>query len=245
MEAAYDNMFAKAKTAYFLLHRKCNVMDIHNVFIKIKLFDALIRPILNFGCEVWGPSSLCCKHINDMNNALTNLGCATQLNGTDPVDVDMIVQEAVDKWKSSPITAPFMVRNIPNDLHTGFKSIKYYKWFALQEPTKNFVPFLHRMEQISAVAQFRMCAHWLNCEKRKDMDGNPVPRSSRICQLCSSHTCEDEMHIFDCTFYTDIRSRFNRIFPNARGFMASSSSSQDEDFRTFVNGDGPPTFWSR
>jgi len=40
------------------LMRRCHELDIHNVYIKCHLFDALVRPVMNFRCEVWGPAAL-------------------------------------------------------------------------------------------------------------------------------------------------------------------------------------------
>ena len=38
--------------------RRCSELGIDNVGIKCRLFDALVRPVLCYGCEVWGPSIL-------------------------------------------------------------------------------------------------------------------------------------------------------------------------------------------
>ena len=56
--AAAARMLSKAKTATFLMFRRCYTMGVHNVKTQLHLFDSLVRPILNFGCEVWGPSIL-------------------------------------------------------------------------------------------------------------------------------------------------------------------------------------------
>lgn len=44
----------RAKGAMLCVQRRCNEMGIHNVMIKAYLFNTLVAPILNFGCEVWG-----------------------------------------------------------------------------------------------------------------------------------------------------------------------------------------------
>lgn len=33
-------------------------MGLHNVFMQCRLFDALARPVLNYGCELWGPYAM-------------------------------------------------------------------------------------------------------------------------------------------------------------------------------------------
>ena len=47
---------AKGKRAYFGMVRRCEVMGIQNVGVRVRLFDALVRPVLLYGCEVWGPA---------------------------------------------------------------------------------------------------------------------------------------------------------------------------------------------
>lgn len=48
----------KARGAMFALVKRCNELGIHHVGIKCHLFDALLIPIINYGCEVWGPSNM-------------------------------------------------------------------------------------------------------------------------------------------------------------------------------------------
>jgi exonuclease III len=48
----------KGKHAMYALIRRCHEMDIHNVYIKTRLFDTLVKPIIYYGCEVWCPYSL-------------------------------------------------------------------------------------------------------------------------------------------------------------------------------------------
>ena len=48
----------RGRNALFALYRKCAELDIHNVYTKLHLFDTLVKPILNYGCEIWGPSIL-------------------------------------------------------------------------------------------------------------------------------------------------------------------------------------------
>ena len=52
----------KVDSARFALIRRCYQLDIHNVALKCYLFDTLVKPVINFGCEVWGPGQL---HLGD------------------------------------------------------------------------------------------------------------------------------------------------------------------------------------
>jgi hypothetical protein len=42
-----------ARTATFGLHSRCDALHIRDPKLKCKLFDALICPVYNYGCEVW------------------------------------------------------------------------------------------------------------------------------------------------------------------------------------------------
>jgi hypothetical protein len=46
----------KGRGAMYAMIRRCHELELHNVHIKIRLFDSLVRPIVSYGCEVWGPS---------------------------------------------------------------------------------------------------------------------------------------------------------------------------------------------
>ena len=50
--------FNKGRGALYSMMRRCNELDIHNVYIKCRLFDSLVRPILSYGSEIWGPAIL-------------------------------------------------------------------------------------------------------------------------------------------------------------------------------------------
>jgi hypothetical protein len=43
------------RKALYAMVRRCNIMGISRVDMRLRLFDALVRPIMEFGCEVWGP----------------------------------------------------------------------------------------------------------------------------------------------------------------------------------------------
>ena len=50
-----ERCLSKGRAALYALARRCNELGIHNVYIKSRLFDSLVKPILCYGCEVWGP----------------------------------------------------------------------------------------------------------------------------------------------------------------------------------------------
>jgi hypothetical protein len=58
IQGAGDRCLQKGRGALYSLVRRCNQLDIHNITIKIHLFNTLVKPILMYGCEVWGPAYL-------------------------------------------------------------------------------------------------------------------------------------------------------------------------------------------
>jgi Reverse transcriptase (RNA-dependent DNA polymerase) len=50
-----DRSVGKARQAMFAMFNRCYELGLHNVDVQGHLFDALVRPILSYGCEVWGP----------------------------------------------------------------------------------------------------------------------------------------------------------------------------------------------
>ena len=63
MAKAGERCLSKGRGALFALIRRCHEIDLHNVHLKLHLFDSLVKPILFYGCEVWLPSLLS-KHKN-------------------------------------------------------------------------------------------------------------------------------------------------------------------------------------
>jgi hypothetical protein len=58
VETAMPRNFSKAKQVAQMMFRRCYSMGIHSVFMQCRLFDALARPVLNYGCELWGPYAM-------------------------------------------------------------------------------------------------------------------------------------------------------------------------------------------
>jgi len=53
MQAAIQRLAMSAKKAVFALRRRCVKLRISDPALQCQLFDALIKPVLNYGCEVW------------------------------------------------------------------------------------------------------------------------------------------------------------------------------------------------
>ena len=52
---ALSNQMAAAKNALGAMWNRCYALKMHNVATLCYLFDALVRPVASYGCEVWGP----------------------------------------------------------------------------------------------------------------------------------------------------------------------------------------------
>ena len=49
----------------YAVERRCNGMGLTGVDLRLRLFDALVLPIVYFGCEVWGPRTAGTKQAVD------------------------------------------------------------------------------------------------------------------------------------------------------------------------------------
>ena len=57
-KVAVATLAITAKKAMFGMMRRCAVLGIQDVKLRCQLFDALVMPILSYGCEMWGTSFL-------------------------------------------------------------------------------------------------------------------------------------------------------------------------------------------
>jgi len=53
MQAAIQQLAMSAKRAVFALRRKCAELRIFDPTLQCQLFDALVKLVLSYGCEVW------------------------------------------------------------------------------------------------------------------------------------------------------------------------------------------------
>ena len=54
VKKALDGAVDKARRAMFGMFSRCYAMRLHNVNLQCHLFDSLVRPLLCYGCDVWG-----------------------------------------------------------------------------------------------------------------------------------------------------------------------------------------------
>jgi hypothetical protein len=122
-----------------------------------------------------------------------------------------------------------IVRACPDSHRNGFKLLKYERWFTrhdAHDPAKKhvrsgFTYCLHRYHHIRTVARFMLGVHWLNTEKLRTQG---IPRSQRLCPCCSLDR-EDELHVFMCPAYQEVRP----FFPAILGIYHALYQSNDVD----------------
>ena len=56
---AVEGLRRAGQRAVFALHSRCAELGITDVRLRCRLYDAVVRPVLSYGCEVWAP--LCAK----------------------------------------------------------------------------------------------------------------------------------------------------------------------------------------
>ncbi len=53
MKTAMEHLVAAGKRAVFALRRRCADLKINDPAIICQLFDALVKPVINYACELW------------------------------------------------------------------------------------------------------------------------------------------------------------------------------------------------
>jgi hypothetical protein len=146
-----------------------------------------------------------------------------------------------------------IVRDCPDEQHTGFKAMRYLTWFALEHTRgdsnpceRDFCCMTHKPSHVRAIAQFRLGVHWLMVEKGRAMN---MKRSARLCMMCDSNTVEDEVHAMICPAMNGVRHRFPALFDTddyreVCSAVLDNPSGIDCLFKNYINGEGY-LFWQQ
>jgi len=59
MQAAIQRLAMLGKKAVFALRRRCAELRIFDLALQCQMFDALVKPMLSYGCEVWSDHMAC------------------------------------------------------------------------------------------------------------------------------------------------------------------------------------------
>lgn len=142
-----------------------------------------------------------------------------------------------------------VVRSVPVNQDRGFKQFTYMQWFANNVDAHKSQCWwfnLQHVDDIRIIAQFRMSAHWLNIEVGRHARPR-VARNCRLCTCCELGVVEDEMHIFECQIYNEIKLKFAYLFDADSRSVHDHNNDVDSKFRALVNchaNDDAHNFWS-
>ena len=130
-------------------------------------------------------------------------------------------------WRTLP-DHTHLLRDTPENERSGFKLATYRHYFCSDSIDKGaaFIDHVHTPAQIKALARFRMSAHDLNIER---MRHSRKKRHERYCTCCDLQCVEDELHIFECPAYSDVRNSFADLRPLAAPYI------NDKCLREFMN----------
>lgn len=104
------------------------------------------------------------------------------------------------------------VRSIPDSEREGFKHATYQGWFKPEGDTvSGYLHCLHNRDNIKALTRYRMGSHSLGIETGRwcVVDGKRqcIPRSMRICKMCTDGQRDDEVHVLTCHAYKHLRCK--------------------------------------
>jgi hypothetical protein len=140
-----------------------------------------------------------------LNNCLGQIGIT--LHPNEEVDEDAVYGRADLQWMQAvtPTLLDGDVRDIPDDVHDGFRVHTYLQWFSGDNDVRSkFWYHVNQMSHIQVPSLFRMGCHWLNVTTCR-VGGEYVPRSKRECMWCGIGEREDEAHILSCPLYDELR----------------------------------------
>ena len=96
---------------------------------------------------------------------------------------------------------------------------------------------VNNVKHIAALSRFRLGSTCLNTETRRAGQ----PRSARHCNLCDMHIREDELHVFECPAYAELRAEFADVVAT----IASTSPTVDIDMRMMMDKGNDAHAWQR
>lgn len=136
------------------------------------------------------------------------------------------------------------VRGCPDTARDGFKLLTYTCWFRHhQQPVPkgdSWTYYVQCRDHVTALAQFRLGSSWLNIDRQRYGPGRR-PRSERVCECCAAHIREDELHVFECTAYADLRLRYHDVVHD----IDASAGQVDGNMYSMVNKGHNGRAWRR
>jgi hypothetical protein len=90
---ASERALGLGRRAMFAMSRRCNVLGISRVDLRVCLFDTLVRSIVCFGCEVWGPRGYLTREVAEPVEALHLMFLRMCLGVRRTVATDVLYEE--------------------------------------------------------------------------------------------------------------------------------------------------------
>jgi hypothetical protein len=127
------------------------------------------------------------------------------------------------------------LRLVEDTRSKGIKLLTFHRWFRSSQVAAGggFYRHLMRPKHIRAMAEIRMSAHGLNIETLRHVRPR-LPRDDRVCTCCDAGIREDELHIFECAHYADLRHRHG---------ITPVSGNLDLYMQTIMNPGTEPERW--
>lgn len=200
----------------------------------------------NSKARFWATGIL--KAIKAIDPDQLDVACACQHLNTARISAKLHDKWHEAGWKklSSMRNAPpeschNRVRACPDNVREGFKLLKYVAWFhshkSAMDKGQGFVYHVNNMKHAAALARFRLGSACLNTETLRA----GLPRSERHCMLCDMQVREDELHVFECPAYADLRTEFEDVVST----IDSTSATMDDDMRVMMNKGNDAHAWQR
>jgi hypothetical protein len=162
------------------------------------------------------------------------------------ISVPTLRARLFDKWCAHACAAAsplgVSVRSVPDADSAGFRLLTYLKWFYTKHAKgEGFIYHVNRLQQVQALARFRLGSHGLAIDAGRRQGGVRVPRHARVCPCCATREREDELHVMQCPAYWDIRREFSDLF----SALPSVHVWSDDEMRRFMNRGNNKHDWKR
>jgi hypothetical protein len=81
MQAIIQRLAMLGKKAVFALRHRCAKLRIFDPALQCQLFDALVKPVLSYGCEVWS-DHMACEQLKVVHRTFlkSSLGVSTTIS---------------------------------------------------------------------------------------------------------------------------------------------------------------------
>ncbi|KAI2642407.1 hypothetical protein H4Q32_030857 [Labeo rohita] len=202
---AIKDLTDKARRVFYSIRRPLFKFN-PSIKLWLKIFDSIIKPILLYGSEIWGPKFKLnyetwdknpveifhlefCKNILGIHRNAPNLGCRAELGFT--ITVLSLIGKNTQRQKVTQVKKLTYFYSIKSD----------YKLAPYLSSIKNYG---HR----KLLTKYRLSEHILSVETGRHKQSWRA-RELRLCSHCTESLIEDELHFLtECSKYKHIRDAY-------------------------------------